>query len=62
MIDLGPVGGHCGGDWRSWLRRMPLQRRVAYLTTVAVALAVAATSAGTSRSGSRSTARWTPNW
>src|SRR5918998_1983476 len=29
---------------RSWLRRMPLQRRVAYLTTVAVALAVAATS------------------
>jgi len=29
---------------RSWLRRMPLQRRVANLTTVAVALAVAATS------------------
>ena len=29
---------------RAWLRRMPLQRRVAYLTTVAVALAVAATS------------------
>jgi two-component system sensor histidine kinase MprB len=29
---------------RSWLRRMPLQRRVAYLTTFAVALAVAATS------------------
>jgi two-component system, OmpR family, sensor histidine kinase MprB len=29
---------------RSWLRRMPLQQRVAYLTTVAVALAVAATS------------------
>src|SRR5215210_5333654 len=29
---------------RSWLRALPLQRRVAYLTTVAVALAVAATS------------------
>ena len=28
---------------RSWLRRMPLQRRVAFLTTVAVALAVAVT-------------------
>ena len=31
-------------DPRSWLRALPLQRRVAYLTTVAVALAVAATS------------------
>jgi two-component system sensor histidine kinase MprB len=29
---------------RSWLRALPLQRRVAYLTTVAVALAVAVTS------------------
>jgi two-component system sensor histidine kinase MprB len=29
---------------RAWLQRMPLQRRVAYLTTVAVALAVATTS------------------
>ena len=29
---------------RSWLRSLPLQRRVAYLTTVAVALAVAVTS------------------
>jgi two-component system, OmpR family, sensor histidine kinase MprB len=29
---------------RSWLRALPLQRRVAYFTTVAVALAVAATS------------------
>ena len=29
---------------KSWLRRMPLQHRVAYLTTVAVAFAVAATS------------------
>src|SRR5215210_5431918 len=31
-------------DLRSWLRALPLQRRVAYLTTVAVALAVAVTS------------------
>jgi two-component system sensor histidine kinase MprB len=30
---------------RAWLRSLPLQRRVAYLTTVAVALAVAATGA-----------------
>jgi two-component system, OmpR family, sensor histidine kinase MprB len=30
---------------RAWLRALPLQRRVAYLTTVAVALAVAVTSA-----------------
>jgi two-component system, OmpR family, sensor histidine kinase MprB len=29
---------------KAWLRSLPLQRRVAYLTTVAVALAVAATS------------------
>ena len=29
---------------RSWLRALPLQRRVAFLTTVAVALAVAITS------------------
>src|SRR3954471_14096513 len=29
---------------RAWLRAWPLQRRVAYLTTVAVALAVAVTS------------------
>jgi two-component system sensor histidine kinase MprB len=29
---------------RAWLRAFPLQRRVAYLTTVAVALAVAVTS------------------
>ena len=29
---------------REWLRGLPLQRRVAYLTTVAVALAVAVTS------------------
>ena len=29
---------------KAWLRALPLQRRVAYLTTVAVALAVAVTS------------------
>ena len=29
---------------RAWLRALPLRRRVAYLTTVAVALAVAVTS------------------
>ena len=29
---------------RAWLRALPLQRRVAYLTTAAVALAVAVTS------------------
>ena len=29
---------------RAWLRALPLQRRVAYLATVAVALAVAVTS------------------
>ena len=32
------------GRLRAWLRALPLQRRVAYLTTVAVALAVALTS------------------
>ena len=29
---------------KAWLRALPLRRRVAYLTTVAVALAVAVTS------------------
>ena len=43
---------------RAWLRSFPLQRRVAYLTTIAVALAVAVTSVAGYVSLSRLPLRW----